>query len=298
MRAPYIKNTLGGKIFDMFNISFMLILLFIMVYPFWNQFIVSINEGLDGARGGLYFWPRRFTLENYTYMFQNSNLGKGASISVMRVFVGTTTTIFFSGLLAYVTTVRWFSGKRFMRVIFLVTMYFGGGLIPTYLWYIKLGLIDTFTVYWLPTLFSPYYMLLIAAYMFNLPEALCESARIDGCHETKIYLRIIAPLCVPVFAAIAVFSAVGHWNAWFDVMVYNPSGRWDTLQMYLRRILLDVEQIAKLNNEQQQMEALRRLTPNSVRSATAMMVTLPIVFSYPFLQKYFIGGISIGAIKG
>jgi putative aldouronate transport system permease protein len=297
MRAPYIKNTVGGKIFDFFNVFLMVILIFVMVYPFWNQFIESLNEGTDTARGGLYFWPRKFTFENYKYMLNESNLGRGAAISILRVVVGTVTCLFCSGILAYITTVRWFSGRRFIRLLYIITMYFGGGLIPFYLLIAKLGLMDTFTVYWLPGLFSAYYMLLISSYIYNLPEALAESARIDGASEMKIYIRIIAPMCLPVFAAIAVFSAVGHWNSWFDVMIYNSSGKWDTLQVYLRKILLEAEQVGKLLTEQQKMEAVRKLTPRSLRAATTMLVTLPIIVTYPFLQKYFIGGITIGAVK-
>jgi putative aldouronate transport system permease protein len=138
----------------------------------------------------------------------------------------------------------------------------------------------------------------MASYMQNLPESLAESARLDGANELTIYLRIIFPVSVPVFAAIAVFSAVGHWNAWFDVMIFNPDGRLDTLQVILRKILLQVELIAKLQLEQQVAEHFRTLTPNSIRAATAMIVTLPIVFSYPFLQKYFISGITLGSVKG
>jgi len=297
MRAAYVKNTLGGRIFDFFNVAFMIILAFLMVYPFWNQLIVSFNEGLDTSRGGLYFWPRFFTFDNYVYMFNKGDLAKGALISVLRVVVGTVTTLFCSGLLAYVTTVKWFSGRRFTRVLFLITLYFGGGLVPTYLLYSKLHLMDTFTVYWLPTLFSAYYMLLISSYMYNLPDALSESARMDGCGELRIYVQIIAPLCVPVFAAVAVFSAVGHWNSWFDVILYNSSGKWDTLQVYLRKILLDVEQVGKLTNEQKQMEEMRKLSPASIRAATTMLVTLPIIVAYPFMQKYFMSGITIGAVK-
>lgn len=297
MRAPYIKDSIGGRIFDFFNVIFMVILIFVMVYPFWYEFIVSINEGVDTARGGLYFLPRKFTLQNYQYMFSESNLGRGAAISVLRVVVGTATCLFCSGILAYITTIRWFSGRRFLRLLFIITMYFGGGLIPFYLLISKIGLMDTFTVYWLPSLFSAYYMLLISSYIFNLPESLAESARIDGCNELIIYIKIIAPICKPVFAALAVFSAVGHWNSWFDVMIYNSTGKWDTLQVYLRKILLDVEQVGKLLTDQQQMEAMRKLTPQSVRAATTMIVTIPIVFTYPFLQKYFITGITIGAVK-
>ncbi len=296
--APYQRPTFSGRIFDIINIVLMIVFSFCMLYPFWNQLVLSFNEGTDALNGGLYFWPRVWTLSNYTYMFENSHLGTGAIISVARVVVGTATTIFCSGLLAYVTTVHGFSGRRFMRVIYLITMYFSGGMIPTYLLMVNLGLLNTFTVYWLPGLFSAYYMMLIASYIYSLPESLMESARIHGAGEMRIYFQIILPLCVPVLAAIGIMAAVGHWNSWFDVMIYNPAGDWDTLQVYLRKILLEADQPAKLQNAQQLQEAMRKLTTSSVRAATTMIVTLPIICVYPFFQKYFISGMTIGAVKG
>lgn len=287
-----------SRIFDVLNISFMIIFSFIMVYPFYNQLILSFNDGMDAARGGIYFYPRAFTLANYDYVFKNTNLWRATLFSILRVAVGTSTCLFATGYLSYIVTIQWFSGRRFMRIIFLVTMYFSGGLIPFYLLMVRLGLLNTFSVYWIPSMLSAYYMLLISSYMQNLPESLAESARLDGANELKIYLKIIFPVSVPVFAAVAVFSAVGHWNAWFDVMIYNPDGRLDTLQVILRKILLQVELIAKLQLEQQAAEQYRTLTPNSIRASTAMIVTIPIVFSYPFLQKYFISGITLGSVKG
>lgn len=297
-RPAYIKKTVGGTIFDVLNITFMCILGFIFLFPFWNQLVLSFNEGLDALKGNLYFWPRKFTLQNYAYMFSRANLGKGVFVSLARVFVGTATNLFCSGLLAYVTTVHWFSGRRFMRTIFLITMYFGAGLIPTYLTYLRYGLLNTFTLYWITGLFSAYNMLLIASYMYNISPSLSESARIDGASEIKIYWRIIFPICVPVFAAVAVFSAIGHWNAWFDVIVFNFNGNWDTLQVYLRKILLKADMLQKMQGDQRTMAAYRSLTPDTVRAATMMVVTIPIIMVYPFMQKYFIGGISVGAVKG
>ena len=297
MRIRYVKNSLAGQLFDAFNIILMILITFVMIYPFWQQLVVSLNVGLDTARGGLYFWPRMFTWENYRYMLAQEGLLRGAWISVLRVVVGVSTSLFCTGLLAYVTSVKWFSARRVIRLMFLITMYFSGGLIPFYLLIIRLGLLNTFTVYWLPGLFGAFGMLLISSYMHNLSDSLAESARMDGCSEMGIYLRIVAPLCLPVFAALAVMGAVSHWNAWFDVMMFNPGGDWDTLQMYLRRILLEAEMLNQLLADQRRYDELRRLTPVSIRAATTMIVTLPIVFVYPFFQKYFIGGLTLGAIK-
>lgn len=297
-RPPYLKKTVGGQIFDVFNVAFMLLLVFVMAYPFWNQIILSLNEGLDSQRGGVFFWPRKFTWTNYQYVLSSKGLSTGAFYSILRVITGTATNLFCSGLLAYVVSLRSFSGRRVVRLIALISMYIPVGLIPTYVLYSKLGLLDTFTVYWLPGMIGVWNMLMISSYIMSQPDSLIESARLDGARELQIYLRIIFPICIPVFAALAVLTSVSHWNSWFDVMVYNASGRWDTLQMYLRKILLKSETIGQMLDDAAKMAELRTLAPKTVRAATTVIVTLPILCVYPFMQKYFISGISIGAVKG
>lgn len=292
------QQSLTENIFDVFNILVILLLSFTMIYPFINQLAVSFNEGADAARGGIYFYPRKFTLKNYEYLIKDSNLGRSALISILRITVSTSLCLLCTGLLSYVVTVRNFSGRRFMRLVFLITMYFGGGLIPFYLLIVKLKLLETFTVYWLPALVNPYYMLIISSYMQNLPESLSESARLDGASELVIFLKVIFPIAIPVFASVAIFCAVSQWNSWFDVLLYNPSGKWDTLQVILRKLLLEVEMVRNLQFEQLASEKYRSLTPATVRAATTMIVTIPIIIVYPFLQKYFVSGITLGAVKG
>jgi len=298
MRATAIRPSLGSRIFDVCNIVFMLAFTFLMLYPFVNLLAISLNDGVDAARGGIYFFPREFSLDSYIFLLQNEKLFSGLWISILRVVVGTTTCVFMTGLLAYVVTIRNFSGARFMRILFLITMYFGGGLIPTYLLMVQLGLINTFNVYWIPGLLNAYYMLLMASYMQGLPESLFESARIDGASELKIYAKVVIPISLPVFAAIAVFSSVGHWNSWFDVILYNSSGKWDTLQTYLRKLLLEVEALQQIQDAQVAYSKYRNISSSTLRAAVTMVVTLPIVCVYPFMQKYFVSGITLGAVKG
>jgi putative aldouronate transport system permease protein len=302
-KANYIKRTTPGTVFDICNVSFLLVLSFVLVYPFWNQLIISLNDGMDAQRGGLYFWPRVFTLGNYEYIFGTAGMLRSLGWSVLRVVVGTSTKLFATGMLAYITTVRYFSFHRQLRKLFLITMYISGGMIPIYLWMIKLHLIETFTVYWLPSLLGAYEMMIIASYIASLPDSMFESARMDGAKEHRIYLNIVLPLCVPVFAALGVMVAVGHWNSWFDVLIYNPSGNYDTLQMDLRNILIQSDKIKKLMQDvtvgsAAVKSAAARITSQSMRAATMMIVTIPIVAVYPFFQKYFVKGISIGAVKG
>jgi putative aldouronate transport system permease protein len=292
------RRSIGYRIFDAVNVTLMLLFTFVVVYPFINQIAFSLNEGSDAVRGGIYFLPRKLTLDNYRFLFQSQDLLRGALVSVLRVVVGTVTGVFVTGLLAYITTVRSFSGRRLLRVLYVVTLYFGGGLIPTYLLIVRLGLVNTFTVYWLPPLISAFYMLLMAAYMQNIPESLAESARLDGCTEFRIYLQIIMPTSIPVFAAIGVYIAVFHWNSWFDNVLYNPSGTWDTLQVHLRRMLIQVEALKAIYNQQIARSRYRNLSPTTLKAAITIVVTIPITVVYPFLQRYFISGITLGAVKG
>ncbi|MBC8080819.1 MAG: carbohydrate ABC transporter permease [Gorillibacterium sp.] len=294
----YLKRSLGSRMFDFINISFMIILAFAMVYPFLNLLALSLNDGTDAARGGIYLLPRKFSLSAYVFLFQNANMFKGLTWSVLRVIVGTVTCLFATGLLAYIVTIRQFSGRRLLRLLFFITMYFSGGLIPSYLLMMKLGLTNSFQVYWVPSLFNTYFMLLLASYIQNLPEALTESARIDGASELRIFLQIVVPTSVPVFAAVAIYAAVNHWNSWFDVVLYNSSGKFDTLQVYLRSMLFQLEGIQDINDQQLLYNRFKDISPVTFRAATTMLVTVPIMMVYPFLQRYFIGGITLGSVKG
>ncbi len=298
MNKKYYKSSLGSRAFDLANILFMIIFALFMVYPFINLLAISLNDGVDAVRGGIYFWPRKFSLESYSYMLENKNLLRGAVVSVMRVVVGTVTCLLGTGLLAYVVSVRNFSGRRFMRIIFIITMYFGGGLIPTYLLILKLHLTNSFHVYWIPSILNAYYMLIIASYIQDIPEALSESASLDGAGELRIFFQIIAPISLPVFACIAIYVGVSQWNSWFDVQLYNSNRKWDNLQIMLNRLLNEVQGQQELRDAQLQYQRFRNMSTVTLRAATTITVTLPILFIYPFFQKYFIGGITIGAVKG
>ncbi len=297
MHAPYLRRSIGSKVFDTVNVTLMLLFAFLLLYPFYNQLVISFNEGVDAQRGGIYFWPRRPTLESYAWLFKNSKLLSGAAVSIMRVVAGTVTCLFGSALLGYVTTIRYFSGRRFMRILFVVTMYFGGGMIPTYLLIMRLGLLNTFTVYWLPYVISGYYMLLFSSYLNQLPDSLFEAARVDGASELRIFFQIVVPVSVPVLAAISIYLVVGQWNAWFDNMLYNTNGNWDTLQIYLRRMLLQAEVALKMQAEAIAYHRAMSMTPQTIKAATTMIVTLPILVAYPFFQRFFIGGITLGSVK-
>ena len=293
----YYPKTVWTRLFDWINALVMLLLSFTILFPFWNQLCISLSNLKVYSMTDVVWLPLGLNTESYQMVLSDGRIGHAALVSVLRVAVGTVSTLFCTGLLAYITTIRWFSGHKLLRRVFLFTMYFGGGMIPTYLAYINIGLFNSFWVYIVPSLFSAYYMLLISSYLYGLPDALFEAARIDGATETRIYLKIVLPTCVPVFAAVSVYVAVNHWNAWFDTTLYVPSGNWDTLQVYLRRVLLEVEAFSKIEDATAAYAQFQALAPQSLRAAITILVTLPIVILYPLLQRYFISGITIGSVK-
>ena len=297
-KAFYIKQTPAGRTFDLFNGFLIAVLMFIMVYPFWNVLVFAFNEGSDAVLGKLYFWPRKFSLNNFEYVFKNKDLLHGAWVSVLRVVVGTGLGVICNALLGYIVSCRNFAGRKFMRVLFIVTMYFSGGLIPTYLLMMRLGFQNTFSVYIIPNLFSCYYMLLAASYIQGIPDSVFESARIDGASELKTFYKIAVPLAMPMLACIAIYIGVSQWNSWFDVSLYSKNHAWDNLQIILYRLLNQATALAEIKNQQQLYASMRTIQPQTVRAATTVIVVVPILFIYPFFQRYFVGGITLGAVKG
>ena len=295
-KVYYIKQTPSGRVFDAVNGIVIALLMFLMIYPFWNMLILSFNDGTDALLGKLYFWPRVWTLSNYEYVFKNRDLLHGALVSVLRVVVGTVTGVICNALLGYIVSCRQFYGRKFMRLLFIITMYFGGGLIPTYLLMLELGFMNNFLVYIIPGLFSCYYMLLASSYIQNIPEALFESARIDGAGDLRIFLRIVLQLSTPALATIGLFIALGKWNDWYSSMLFIKTESRHTLQYYLYRMVNMANAIR--NMAQAGVSVDVRLPSETLKMAMAIVATGPVVLVYPFVQRYFVKGLSIGAVKG
>ncbi|MBR4503178.1 MAG: carbohydrate ABC transporter permease [Clostridia bacterium] len=273
---------------------------FICLYPFWNVAIISLNDAQDTVRGGLYFWPRKFTLESYREVFKNKELIHAAFISLARTVSGTVIALFFNTLLAYGMSKKDLFGSKFFGYFFVFTMYFGGGIVPYYMVLKTVKLIDTFWVYIIPGAISVYNMILIRIYMESLPQELEESAYLDGAGDIVVLFGIVLPLSKPVLATIALFTAVGQWSSWFDTNLYTYKTSLKTLQFILVQILNNYD----LGNSKSVAEILQQaskqnpVSSDSIRMATAMVVTVPIIVVYPFVQKYFVKGIMIGAVKG
>ncbi|MCR6105658.1 carbohydrate ABC transporter permease [Salipaludibacillus agaradhaerens] len=293
-------STKKDLIFDILNYSFLFIIMVATLFPFLNVLAISLNESTDTVRGGIYVWPREFTFNNYLEIMKYDNLVTGFMNSVLRTVIGTIVGLFAQAMVAFTLSRRDFQARKFVSTFLVLTMYFSGGLIPGYMLIRDLGLMNSFWVYILPGLINAFNIIIIRSFMEGLPYSLQESAKVDGANDFTIFYRIILPICKPVLATIALFIAVGQWNSWFDTYLYNSMNEnLTTLQYELMKILdntsiggsMDANQM-KPNEEQ-----LNQVSPESIKMAITMVTVVPIILVYPFIQKYFIQGMTLGAVK-
>ena len=296
VKSNKIKTSAWDKVFVVCNTLFMIAFVVITLYPVLNTLAISFNDGTDALRGGIYLLPRKWTLKNYITVLQKQNLITGAYITVARTVIGTLLALVANAILAFIVSRKDFLFKQELSLFWVITMYVNGGMIPTFLLYRGLHLTNSFWVYVIPGMFSAFNMLVIRTYMTGIPDSLEESAQLDGAGYTTIFIKIISPLCKPVYATVALFVAVGQWNSWFDAMLYNRmSGEYTTLQYELMKLLSSV------TNQGASAEAMKNaagaVTPTSVRAAATIVTMLPIICIYPFLQKYFVTGLTLGGVK-
>ncbi|WP_054022926.1 carbohydrate ABC transporter permease [Bacillus sp. FJAT-28004] len=296
-----MRLSTGDKVFQTFIYVSLIILGIVMFYPFWNSLVISFNEGRDTSLGGVTIWPRVFTLENYNVVFKDTRLLNSFWISVMRTVIGTIMSVFVTSLLAYGMSKKELLLRNNYMVFFIVTMFFSGGLIPTFLLVRNLGLMNTFWVMIIPGLISVYHMIIFRTFFSSLPDGLEESAKIDGCSNYGIFFRIVVPISGPIIATIGLFTAVGHWNDWFTGAIYISKDELLPIQTLLRQIMNSNIMTEMSSGNAIAMEHINRnrsITTKSLLMATMMVATIPIILTYPFLQKYFVKGVLIGSIKG
>ncbi|MCL2878780.1 MAG: carbohydrate ABC transporter permease [Treponema sp.] len=301
--TEYLKSKAENHIFNTLNLTFMMLIMFCTMYPFWNTIAISFNAATDTTRGGITFWPRVFTLQNYRAVFTGGTIFNAFFISVARTIIQTASGVFLTSMLAYALSRRDFVFRKPFTLVLILSMYINAGLIPNYFLIRSLGMVNTFWVYIVPGIVSAFNFIVIRTYISKLPESIIESARLDGCGDFIIFLRIIFPLCLPVLATIALFIAVGAWNSWFDTMIYaSGKANLHTLQYKLMEYLQSSMSQSKSAASIGAMGMAENLTssmvtPVSIRAAVTVIAALPILFIYPFLQRYFITGISVGSIK-
>lgn len=286
--------------FDWINYAVMLILAFIMIYPLWYCVAGSLNEGMDYLRGGVFLWPRKWTLANYKAVFLDSAILNAFWVTIWKCLVGTATSVLCTAMVAYAITRPKLRLKKLYIPFIMLTMFFSGGLIPYFILIVDLGLYDSFWVYVIPTMFSAYNMIIIQSFMRELPSELIESAKLDGASEYRIFFQMILPLSKPVLATIALFTVVTHWNSYFDSMMYTSSQELQTIQLFLKKVITDPSVSRGLGSAATIAipDQAATLTPQVVKLATMVVTALPVVCIYPFLQRYFVKGVTVGAVKG
>lgn len=290
-----IKNTKSGeKILDYVLLVIFIGIIFITVYPFLNVLAISLNDPMDTMRNVNFIIPRKFTVSNYIYVFTENNLGGPFLMSVVRTLAGTGLGVICTAMIAYVLSRKDFYFNKVFTILFIVTMYVSGGMIPEYLLLTRtLHLSNNFMVYIIPGLVWVYNIILMRSFIEGLPLALQEAAKIDGANDFVIWLKIILPLCTPSIATVALFMAVGQWNSFMDTYLY--ARELPTLQYVLYEIM--EKATIKIDPHAATDQLKNAVSPLSVRMAITIIATVPILIVYPFLQKYFVGGMTMGAVK-
>jgi len=295
------RFNLGEFSFHSINYVVYSVLMLLCIYPFYYIFINSISSP-DAIISGVYFVPRSLTLDTYRQLFQSDNIISAFLVSASRAVIGTILTVLACSFFSFLITKREMFARKYVYRFVIITMYLNAGLIPWYITMRGLGLKDNYLLYILPSIISAYFIILIKTYMESLPPVLEESAMIDGAGYMRVFFSIILPVCMPILATVAVFHAVNQWNSWTDnyFLVSNP--KLQTLQLILLQYLRQAESMASDANRQLLISAAGltgfKVSSASVRLAITMIVTLPIILVYPFMQRYFVKGIMMGAVKG
>ncbi|WP_373309587.1 carbohydrate ABC transporter permease [Paenibacillus cineris] len=273
----------------------MLIVCFVTLYPIWYVIVNAFNDGADAMRGGIYWWPRQFSLDSFQAVIRSEGIMTAMGVTVAKTLIGTPVHVFFTAMVAYAFSRRELVGRKLYMFIGTVTMFFGGGLIPYYLLIRDLHLLDNFLVYIIPAAFSFFDLIIFLSFFREIPPGLEEAAKIDGANDFKIFYKVIIPVSMPVVATIALFHGVYQWNDYFTGMIFINDTNLQPIQTYLYRVVAQSSSNQMLASMPSGMAV--SVTSQSLKLATMVVTTAPIVFVYPFLQKYFVKGFMIGSIK-
>lgn len=291
-----MKYTMGEKVFYGVNYFLLSLAGLICLLPLLNLASVSLS-GKDAVLSGFVtFWPVDATTESYKLLFDGTPIVNAFFNNVKITVVGVALSMVFTVFAAYPLSRSWFYGRRYLTLVIVFTMLFNGGLIPTYLVIKQLGLVDSYGALWLPALVSTYNMLIMRSFFESIPDELVEAARMDGAGEWRVLLRIMLPLSVPMIATIALFYGVHYWNAFFNVLIYMNSADKYNMTVLIQQMIKSQSVLQELNMMNQ--EEVSNITPEGIKAAGIMIMVIPMLIVYPLLQRFFVKGVMIGAIKG
>lgn len=293
------RKSASDIVFNFFNALIMLIITVATFYIFWYCVVGAFSTGDDFLSGKSWIWPVNFTLDNFKSVMADAALYYAFLVSVLRTVIGTALNLVFTMTVAYGMTRSDLKFKGFYSIFMLITMFFGGGLIPTFILYDTIGLMDTFWVYIIPGLFSVYNMIIIRNSFSGIPQSVLEAARIDGCGEYGILWRIVVPMSKGVIMTIVLFVAVGHWNDYYSSLMFTSNPNIQTAQYYLYNMIVKAENVTEMLNQGvlANPDLVINVSSQSVRMAATVVISLPILVFYPFVQKHFVKGVLIGSIK-
>lgn len=292
----FYKKSLGEKVFDFLNYIFLILLVFVTLYPFLYVLMASLSDPRIVVQDkGFYFWPKGFTIDTYKYVFDNPMILIGYKNTLFYVIVGTCINMLLTSLGAYALSRKYLLGGTSIMMLIVFTMFFQGGLIPMYLNIKNLGILNTVWPILLVPAMNTFNLIVMRTAFQAVPDSMEESAKIDGANDFVILFRIFIPLSLPVMAVMVLFYSVQHWNSWFHAMIYLRDRDLYPVQLILREILI-ANDTSSMTTDSAALD--QAPLGETVKYATIMIVTLPILFVYPFLQKYFAKGIMIGAVKG
>ncbi|NMO96830.1 carbohydrate ABC transporter permease [Paenibacillus lemnae] len=289
-----IKSSPGEKLFAAFNYAFFILMGMTTMLPFINLLAKSLSSEQAVVSGRVGLFPIGIQFETYYYVLQDSMFLTSLRTSVLLTVIGTALSLFMTTITAYPLSKTRLRGRKWLLLMFVFTMLFSGGLIPTYLLMQNLNLVNTLPVLFLPAMVNVFNMLIIKNYFEGLPESLEESAKLDGAGNIRILIHIILPLSLPVLATIALFFAVAFWNDYFAAMIYITNPELKPLQLYLKELIVSSGGEFLKNN----VDAAINMTPQSIQASSILLATIPILLVYPFLQKYFVKGVLVGSVKG
>ncbi|SMG19054.1 carbohydrate ABC transporter permease [Paenibacillus aquistagni] len=293
MNLKAARGDLDSRMFDLVNMILLSLFTIVILVPLWNVVVSSFSSGRALAEGGFLFWPSEFSLENYRAVFRDESIWQSFLISVSKTVIGVVTHVFFCAMVGYGLSKKYVRGRKLYMTMGVITMFFSGGMIPTYLLIKSLGLLNSFWVYIIPALLSFYDVIILMNFFRNVPDSLEESAKIDGAGDWRIFLYIMIPLSMPAIATIALFNGVGQWNDFMTTKLYITDQSLYPLQMKLYEIIVQSQTQSMQNSGSFAIET----TTKGVQLATIVITTMPIVVMYPILQKYFISGMMLGAMK-